>query len=547
MAGFVREGLSRPEILCLMVSFLVYILYTNLAWTYVIPNALPWAGRRSQRLSAPRARLRAMFDVNATLEEGYRKYSKKARSFILPLWPMEPSVIVPQSTIKWLVKQSDGVISFKTAIMDRTQSHWTFMSDHILEHDTHREVILRYLNKKLASLVPAIAHELSACFGQYWGVNGEDWKEVLVFDDMMKIVARTSNRILNMEVCHNEAFFYHDVRVSQYIAINAFLIRAAPPFIRSAFARLLRIPLIYHHHQCGKYLLPIVKQRLADIGRKLHDRDFLYDEPDEFLSWIVRDAYARNDPLDLDPTMITYRMLVMNFASIHPSSITITNVLFNLFSSPPEKGFVEGIRQEAARILAEGNGTFTRAGLNKMIQTDSAIRESMRYSSLTSKGLDRTVIAKEGITMEDGLFLPQGTKVGTSLFSIHRDERFYPNAHEYDAFRFSRPVENIKAKQGLSVNDLLPDTASMTRKVPLTQTSDTFLEFGHGRHACPGRFFTSIQLKLLIAYLVLNYDVKPLARRPANTWIADYGIPPRNATLQVRRRKAQPDSGNTLL
>ncbi|KAI9723699.1 MAG: hypothetical protein M1812_000999 [Candelaria pacifica] len=471
------------------------------------------------------------------MEEGYRKYSKKAKSFIIPLWPMEPSVIVPQSSIKWLIRQRDDVISFKAAIMDRTQSHWTFMSDHILEHDSHRDVIVRYLSKKLAPLTPPMSDELSACFEQYWGLDTKGWKDVLVFDDMMKMVARASNRVFNKEVCRNETFFYHDVMVSQYIAINAFLIRAAPPFIRPAFARLLQIPLIYHHHQCTKRLLPIVKQRLADIGRKRQDDNFSYEEPNEFLSWLVSDAYDRNDPFDLDPTMITYRMLVMNFAAIHPASITITNVLFNLYSSAPEKGFVEGIREEATRILAEGNGTFTKAGLDKMIRTDSAIRESLRYSSLTSKGLDRTVIAKEGITMEDGLFLPQGTKVGTALFSIHRDDSFYPHAHEYDAFRFSRPLE--EAKQDLSVVEAALELKDIPQNTPLTQTSDTFLEFGHGRHACPGRFFTSAQLKLLVANMVLNYDVKLLATRPANTWIADYGIPPRKATLQVRRRKTQ--------
>ncbi|KAI9797225.1 MAG: hypothetical protein M1835_001581 [Candelina submexicana] len=531
------ERLSSPEFLGLIIPFLLYLVYTTLAWPYVVPKALPWIGWRSEIFSAPGARLRAMLDVNATLEEGYRKYSKQAKSFILPLWPMEPSVIVPQTSIKWLIRQRDEVVSFKAAILDRTQSHWTFMSDHIMAHDTHREVIVRYLNQKLASLIPATSHELAACFEEFWGVDTQKWNDILVFDDMMKMVARASNRVFNKEVCRNETFFYHDVSVAQYIAIYAFLIRAAPPLIRSAFAQLLRIPLTYHHYRCSQYLQPIVKQRLADIGRKQQDETFVYEEPNEFLSWIVSDAYARNDPLDLDPTMITYRMLVMNFAAIYPSSITITNVLLNLFSSAPEKGFVEGIREEATRILADGNGMFTKAGLDKMVRTDSAIRESMRLSSLTSKGLDRTIVAKEGLTMEDGVFLPQGTKVGTALYSIHRDESFYTNANKYDAFRFSRPLE--EAKQDLSVIEAAPALGDMPQNAPLTQTSDTFLEFGHGRHACPGRFFASVQLKLLIASLVLNYDVKPLATRPENTWIADYGFPPRKATLQVRRRKTQ--------
>ena len=83
--------------------------------------------------------------------------------------------------------------------------------------------------------------------------------------------------------------------------------------------------------------------------------------------------------------------------------------------------------------------------------------------------------------MDDGLFLPHGTHVGTSLWSIHHDENIYPHANEYDAFRFSRPVEEFKAKQDALEVD--PDKEAQPQVKPLTQTSDTFLEFGHGRHA----------------------------------------------------------------
>jgi len=61
--------------------------------------------------------------------------------------------------------------------------------------------------------------------------------------------------------------------------------------------------------------------------------------------------------------------------------------------------------------------------------------------------------------------------------------------------------------------------------------------FGHGRHACPGRFFAATEMKLLLAYIIMNYDIKPLATRPQKKLIAGSIIPPLKATISVRRRK----------
>jgi hypothetical protein len=43
-------------------------------------------------------------------------------------------------------------------------------------------------------------------------------------------------------------------------------------------------------------------------------------------------------------------------------------------------------------------------------------------------------------------------------------------------------------------------------------------------------------LKLLIAYIVLHYDIKPLKHRPANLSFGDASIPPFSTKILVRRR-----------
>lgn len=44
-------------------------------------------------------------------------------------------------------------------------------------------------------------------------------------------------------------------------------------------------------------------------------------------------------------------------------------------------------------------------------------------------------------------------------------------------------------------------------------TSDEHFAFGHGRHACPGRFFVACELKLIMAHLLRNYDMRRIAAR----------------------------------
>lgn len=38
--------------------------------------------------------------------------------------------------------------------------------------------------------------------------------------------------------------------------------------------------------------------------------------------------------------------------------------------------------------------------------------------------------------------------------------------------------------------------------------NDQNLGFGYGRHACPGRFFANNEIKLILAKLLLEYDIK---------------------------------------
>lgn len=129
------------------------------------------------------------------------------------------------------------------------------------------------------------------------------------------------------------------------------------------------------------------------------------------------------------------------------------------------------------------------------------------------------------VTFTDGLQVPPNTR---TLVSCHNmwTEAVHANAAEFDGYRF------LKLRQK-------PGQENWTQ---LVSTSNNHLGFGHGMHACPGRFFAATTAKVLLAHVVLKYDLKLLddqkpdiiehgAAQYANVWCG----------IGVRRRKEEID------
>lgn len=99
-------------------------------------------------------------------------------------------------------------------------------------------------------------------------------------------------------------------------------------------------------------------------------------------------------------------------------------------------------------------------------------------------------------TFSDGTFVPAGTLVAVPSSSVHLDPGIYKDPLKFDGFRF------VEMKKNATLNGH-PD-----RKYDMVTTNLEFMAFSQGRHACPGRFFAAVEIKLLLAHIVLAYDVK---------------------------------------
>jgi cytochrome P450 len=97
------------------------------------------------------------------------------------------------------------------------------------------------------------------------------------------------------------------------------------------------------------------------------------------------------------------------------------------------------------------------------------------------------------ITLSDGTLLKPGTMLFTPSQAISWDPTLYENPEEFDGLRYY----NLRQRSAADEN-----------KHQFVSTSKNEMHFGGGRHACPGRWFASHEIKLILATLLLNYDMK---------------------------------------
>uniref|UniRef100_A0A8H7Y3B5 Cytochrome P450 n=1 Tax=Psilocybe cubensis TaxID=181762 RepID=A0A8H7Y3B5_PSICU len=201
-------------------------------------------------------------------------------------------------------------------------------------------------------------------------------------------------------------------------------------------------------------------------------------------------------------------------------SIFITQTLFEIALLRPEE--VEGMRSEVEDAL-ESEGGWNKAAVDRFYKIDSALREVGRYHGLMHFALPRYAIV--GCELADGKFVPPGSRIAIDMKAIHFDADIYPDPNRCDLFRFS----NMREKNG-----------SGNSNHGFATVDSYYLPFGAGRHACAGRFFAAVELKIMLAHILLEYNISyphKVNERPRNIIFNGAIIPDSKARLVFKRRK----------
>lgn len=130
------------------------------------------------------------------------------------------------------------------------------------------------------------------------------------------------------------------------------------------------------------------------------------------------------------------------------------------------------------------------------------------------------------VKLSDGFVIKKGTEVKMDGRIALLDEKTYPDPLRWDPYRFMQlrgtPEEN---------------------RAHLVSATPTHCGFGHGIHACPGRFFAANEIKIALAHILLKYDFK-LADGQEDVRAVPMGTayaPPYTLKFLVRRRKEELD------
>ena len=384
----------------------------------------------------------------------------------------QPEVVLPPSQIRWLVEQPDTVFSIDRALIKDLEFLYTTPAAWSFTRPFHVEA----LNKlRMESLIEDMAEKVQDSIDREWGMDTISWKEVNIESTMRRVLVQITARVIvGHPICRKQDYLECAHNFMANLGPSAAFISFAPQLLRPIAGWWFSRDLKKWNAVCADYMMPLVKQEM--VHRRPSDQKTM-PPPKTLLEQMARLAVRSSNPKDSDPFSVSSRLLALNFVAVHTSNAALVNGLVDIMSPPAGTEVYEELRAEAEEVFKACNGKWSKSSVLQLEKIDSALRESLRLSTFKARGVERVVVAKKGVTLPDGTYLPKNTKVGVPVLPIHLDHDIYPDADKYNAFRFC-----TSSSAGMRDGSRSASPAP-SGHVELINTSETFLAFGHGKHA----------------------------------------------------------------
>ncbi|KJZ70335.1 hypothetical protein HIM_10264 [Hirsutella minnesotensis 3608] len=382
----------------------------------------------------------------------------------------------------------------------------------VLQHDLTRNIV----NTEQVALQEA-EHVMEQIL-----VETDSWQEINLTAVLEKVMYQVSQRAyVGLALCRDDGYMENVKGYTRSLGMAMGFVGSLTPWpLRTITGVLAGLPVYWYLLRLQWRLGPVFKDRMERLRMRQREREgMLNDEPEDLITWMSRAVLSGVGPKSVTPNgMVTW----LGILAILPTDNLVagcTNSFLDLASSDPKHGYFRTIRDEAnaAFGMNKASGQPISHALNHI---DSALRESLRMNSLSSRALHRQVACAGGIVLPDGHRVPRGTWLCIPSGDIQSDDDSYEEARSFKPFRWvPKLIESSDAGKGPTL--------------PLT--SEKYLVFGHGRHACPGRWFSFHVMKVVMAYFVANYDIEPLERRPPNAIVGDINLPPMSPIIRIKK------------
>ncbi|KIW33140.1 uncharacterized protein PV07_00011 [Cladophialophora immunda] len=223
-----------------------------------------------------------------------------------------------------------------------------------------------------------------------------------------------------------------------------------------------------------------------------------------------------------DPEFITReRVLALTvanmFAGSDTTAISLRAIFYYLLKSPED---MESLMK--ALWAQRGNGTFSNPNglvnwndVRELPYLSAVIKEALRCHPAAGLTLER-IVPHQGVNV-CGKFIPGGTIVGCSAWTVHRDSLFGPNT---ESFRPRRWLE-----------------ASPEQK---RQMDNSLFTFGAGSHTCIGKNISLLEMYKLVPALLMRFEIE--FADPTKPWKLHNAWFVKQSEFKVRlRQRKQPE------
>ncbi|RPA97481.1 cytochrome P450 [Choiromyces venosus 120613-1] len=510
LESLLQHRITREVVLLLTPWGLTLSVTTCLLlWTfwksYSLRVNVPTIGASPGPFGGWRAMFKYFSHGSEWIAEGYDKYTPTAQTFKIP--SISRYILFPTSTkiLEEMMAEPDHVLSFGEALTEKLAVEWTLHPS--IKYDPyHLQLIRTKLTQRLSTILPEVMDELVTAWGDGAGgdVGKEGWTRVRVWEVMVVVVARTTNRMfVGLPLCRDQEYLDNVIAYSLKVVKAGAILDILPRFLRAPLTNLL-MQKSHHYALMRKHVGHIFRERKAKMQECLASGQEWKDCPDDLIQWILdfseEEGGSSGSGKRREEEELIARILFMNFASIHTTATTVTQAIFDIAAHPELQ---PDLHIEITEVLSKEG--MSKQSLTKMKKLDSVIRESQRLNTISTITMMRKSLIP--YTFSDGTHLPTGTWIAAPATALQRSLLSIPNPAVFNGFRWER----------LRVEE---EEAGRPGRYAAVTTSFEHLVFGHGKHACPGRFFAVNELKVLLAHVVGRFEMRclPEQGRPKN-WI----------------------------
>ncbi|KAI6798711.1 hypothetical protein KC361_g3246 [Hortaea werneckii] len=375
-------------------------------------------------------------------------------------------------------------------------------------HDDNlvQETIRVKLTQSLGLATYDLVDETTASIHDIFGED-KNWHSTQLKQGILDMVARLSSRVfLGQDLCRNEQWLHiaKNYTVDSFIAARS--LRLVPSILRPVVHWFIPhcIRARKEYADANKLIMPEIERR-KERAQKAIAAGSKPPKTADTIGWMYE--IARGRQVDYVAAQLS-----LTLAAVHTTTEAIATAMLDIIEQPE---VLQALRQEVADVVGEQG--WSKTAMYKLRLMDSFLKESQRFHPPNFISMERLV--KSNVQLSDGTVLPAGARI--MVAPRYMDPDVYEEPLKFDAYRFLREREK-------------PGQVNAWQHVT---TSAQHLGFGHGQHACPGRFFASNEIKISLAHLLLKYDWKadPTDKTSEMQFEGNFMTDP-NVKVQLRRR-----------